>query len=188
MVPYSLGIRRWGSWLGEGLLLSGQYHESQNHSNCKIKFYKSIENVVGDTEPSPCCMFKFPLHIAHLGGTVKNGGRLLGRDHLVPCHGPWIFMEKPFIGVLGATTVLLFGRLKTSSKLTPWSSEKNVWASSNEVASSFLLDDMVLLFHGQECLCIIQFKNNPGGNWIVLTARILGECQLVCPRSAISYL
>lgn len=53
-----------------------------------------------------------------------------------------------FKGVLGATKVLLFGRLKTSSKLIiiPRSSEKNVWTSCNEVAISFLLEDMTLLF------------------------------------------
>lgn len=45
-------------------------------------------NLVGGTELLPYCMLEFPLHMAYLGGTVKNGGRRLGRDHPVPCHGP----------------------------------------------------------------------------------------------------
>ena len=39
------------------------------------------------------------------GWHVKNGGKYLGRrDHSAPCHGLWIFMDQPFIRVLGATT------------------------------------------------------------------------------------
>lgn len=48
---------------------------------------KAQRNHVGGTEPCLGCMLEFPLHMAYLGGTVTNGGRLLGRDHPVPCHG-----------------------------------------------------------------------------------------------------
>lgn len=47
-------------------------------------------------------------------------------------------------------TVLLFGKLEADSMLATGSSEKNVWVSSNEVAVSFLFEDMGILFceHG----------------------------------------
>ena len=49
---------------------------------------KAQRNNVGSTEPCLCYMLEFPLHMVYLGGTVKNGDRLLRRDHRVPCHGP----------------------------------------------------------------------------------------------------
>lgn len=84
--------------------------------------------------------------MAYRGGTVKNGERF-GRPS---CFLSWSMniYRAAFKEVLGATKVLLFGRLKTSSKfiIVLWSSEKNVWTSCNEVAISFLLEDMTLLF------------------------------------------
>lgn len=87
----------------EGLLLSGQQqNESQNHSNCKRNLNKTKKNTiqrdhVGAIEP---CL-EFPLHMTQLGGTVENGGRLLGKDHPAPFHGLRIFLEQPFKGCLG---------------------------------------------------------------------------------------
>lgn len=101
----------------EGLLLSGQQqNESQNHSNCKGKL-KTKQNTiqrdhVGAIEPCLCCTLEFPLHMTYLGGTVENGGRLLGKDHPVPCHGLRIFIEQPFKGCPGPPHCFIVWRIE----------------------------------------------------------------------------